>query len=387
MARMAAFHLTVVANKEIEAAFRQHFGARRVAYNKCLEVVKDALDARQKDDSVIVPWSRFDLINAFNAWKRSEQAGRRFAVDRSGQATLVDQGLSWRSEVCAQVFEEGAQDLGRALAAFSAARRGERREVGFPHFQKLGRNDSFRLRNKVSKNGRHTIRVGEQNPRSVTLPVIGAVPVREDTRRLRRLLREGPQGKPRGRICYATVAVKNGRFVLTLTCELADFHEKRRHASEQRSFIGIDRGLSSLLVLGDANRNELGRIAPPKHLDQELVKIRRQSRACSRKVLGSSNRKKAARRLARLHAKVVNRRADFTHRISSEIAKSHGALCLEQLAVGNLTKNRHLSRAIGDAAWGELANQLSYKARWYGATLHIAPRFFPSTRTCSSWVS
>jgi putative transposase len=81
---------------------------------------------------------------------------------------------------------------------------------------------------------------------------------------------------------------------------------------------------------------------------------------------------------------VANRRRDFTHRISSTIAKTHGAICIEDLAVKNLVKNRHLARSIYDAAWGELSSQLRYKAAWYGATLLVAPRFFASTKTCSS---
>jgi putative transposase len=48
-----------------------------------------------------------------------------------------------------------------------------------------------------------------------------------------------------------------------------------------------------------------------------------------------------------------------------------------------MVKNRHLTRAISDARWGTFARQLAYKADWYGAALVTAPRFFPSTKTCS----
>jgi putative transposase len=86
--------------------------------------------------------------------------------------------------------------------------------------------------------------------------------------------------------------------------------------------------------------------------------LARASRSLSRKVPGSANRTKAIARLGRLHGRVANRRRDFTHRISSTIAKTHGAICIEDLAVKNLVKNRHLARSIYDAAWGELASQL-----------------------------
>jgi putative transposase len=69
------------------------------------------------------------LINAFNRWKTSESAGRVFVVAPDGTTTKLVIGLSWRTEVCAQVFEEAAIDLSRGLARY--AQRGDRR-VGFP---------------------------------------------------------------------------------------------------------------------------------------------------------------------------------------------------------------------------------------------------------------
>jgi putative transposase len=393
MARLAAFRFTALDNPRLAEEVRRHIGARRFAYNRCLEAVKGKLDQRRARPDVEVLWSGYSLINWWNGWKRSEDAGCRFAVDSSGRAESVDAGLSWRNEVCAQVFEEAAVDLGRALAAFSASKKGTRRgeRVGFPHFQKKGKGgESFRLRNKVSRTGHHDIRVGEKGPRSLTLPVIGTVAVREDTRRLRRMLRPRADGTTRARICSATVSLRRGRIVVTLTCELADLHEEMRHRSEEapRSFVGVDRGLSHLVVVAGSDRSEWGRIDPPRHLVAAGPALARASRSLSRKVPGSANRTKARARLGRLHARVANRRHDFTHRLSSQIAKTHGAICMEDLAVKNLVKNHHLARSISDAAWGELGSQLRYKAEWYGAILVVAPRFFASTKTCSScgWV-
>ncbi len=394
MARMAAFRFTARDDPVLEGNVRRHIGARRLAYNRCLESVKDKLDERRTRPDVEVPWSGFSLINWWNLWKRSEDAGRRFAVDSSGRAELVDAGLLWRNEVCAQVFEEAAVDLGRALAAFSASKKGTRRgeRVGFPHFQKKGQGpESFRLRNKISPRGRSSIRLGEAGPRTLSLPVIGPVALREDTRRLRRLLRPGSDGAPRARICSATVTLRRGRIVVTLTCELADLHPEMRHRSDNEassSFVGVDRGLSHLVVVAGSDRVEWGRVDPPRHLVAAGPAIARASRSLSRKVPGSANRTKARARLGRLHTRVANRRNDFTHRISTQIAKTHGAICIEDLAVKNMVKNHHLARSIYDAAWGQLASQLRYKADWYGATLVVAPRFFASTKTCSScgWV-
>ena len=66
-----------------EQALSRHAGASRFAYNQSLRLVTDALAANRDDPSVPVPWSGFDLINAFNAWKRTEEAGRVFVVARA----------------------------------------------------------------------------------------------------------------------------------------------------------------------------------------------------------------------------------------------------------------------------------------------------------------
>jgi putative transposase len=112
----------------------RHAGASRFAYNQCLRLVTDALASKRADSQAKVPWSGFDLINAFNAWKRSEAAGRIFVAAPDSILTMQSTGLGWRHEVSAQVFEEAAVDLGRALTAYGQAKSGKRKgqKVGFP---------------------------------------------------------------------------------------------------------------------------------------------------------------------------------------------------------------------------------------------------------------
>ena len=381
MSRMTSFRFTVVDDPVLNAVFARHAGAARFAYNQCLRAVKDALDAKRSDPAVRVPWSGFDLINHFNAWKRSEAAGRTWAVDSAGVATLVEVGLAWRGEISAQVFEEAAVDLGRGLDAFSRSKAGERRgrPSGFPAFKRKGRTrGSFRIRNKISggrptvrvgvDDGERTRRVGRGHPRSITLPVIGAVKVVEDTRRLRRLLRPSSDGTPRARVWFATVSRHRSRWVITLNVEAPDLHPARRHpqrdGAERRGFVGIDRGLSAWLVAACSDGSELLRRQAPRALARALPKLRRISRKASRKQPHSLNRRKADGRLHRVHARIFDQRRYAT--------------------IANLVRNRHLARPIADAAWGELFRQLSYKATWYGSQLTVAPRWFPSSKTCSN---
>ena len=381
------------------ALFTRHAGASRFAYNQCLGFVTAALNAKATDPSVVVPWSGFDLINIFNSWKRSEAAGRIFIAAQDGSVTKEVTGLAWRHEVSAQVFEEAAVDLGRALAAYEQSRTGKRKghRVGFPKRKRRGRcRDSFRLRNKQSKSGSFSIRVGEDHPRSVTLPTIGTVRVHDDTRRLRRLLRpvmhtDLESGEPvvrsQAKVLFATISRHGARWYVSLNVQAPDFHPQRRHsplpATDHGGFVGVDRGLAAFAVVARSNGAEVGRFESPKPLQRHMVALRRQSRVVSRAQTGSRNRARAVRRLSRRQARIADARRSFLHEVSIQLVKTHDRLCLEDLAVANLVRNKHLARAIGDAAWSEFARQLDYKAAWFGAELVVCDRWFPSTKTCS----
>jgi putative transposase len=88
------------------ALLARHAGASRFTYNQSLRLVTDALAAAQAGLSVTVPWSEFDLIKAFNAWKISESAGRVFVVAPDGTATKTVTGLPWRHQVSAQALRK-----------------------------------------------------------------------------------------------------------------------------------------------------------------------------------------------------------------------------------------------------------------------------------------
>ena len=172
MARHTTFRFCLDPTVGQQEALARHAGAARFAFNQCLRTVKTAINARRADLDVEIPWTGFDLINSFNGWKKTEAAGRVITVDAGGVAEVVVTGLPWRGQVCQQVFEESAVDLGKGLKAWSDSRSGKRKgkRIGFPRFKKkAGDVPSFRLRNKHPKNARPAIRVGDHNrPRSVT---------------------------------------------------------------------------------------------------------------------------------------------------------------------------------------------------------------------------
>jgi hypothetical protein len=148
----------------------------------------------------LVPWSGFDPINAFNSWKKTDAAGRTFAVDTDGVIEIRVTGLAWRTEVCQQVFEEAAVDCGRALAAWADSRVGKRsgRRVGFPRFKQ--------------KNTRWTV-VGEPKCRSCRI-ALGSPSPCQAVERPRWL------GRCRSRIVGGMVAVADRWYPSSQICSL-----------------------------------------------------------------------------------------------------------------------------------------------------------------------
>jgi putative transposase len=385
MTRHTTFRFCLDPTVEQYEVLSRHAGASRFAFNQCLRLVKTALTRRKADPAVEVPWTGFDLINAFNEWKKTEDAGRVFTIDSDGVGEVTVTGLAWRREVCQQAFEEAAVDLGKGLAAWSDSRSGKRasKRVGFPRFKKkTGDIPSFRLRNKHPKGKPAAIRVGEHHrPRSITLPGIGPIGVHDDTRRLRRMLT-----KNRAKILFATISHHGGRWWIALNVEAADLHPNHQHptsSDEPGGWVGVDRGLSAFLVAATADGTEVTRISDaPKALAAGMKHQRRLSKSLSRKKKGSHHRKDAAARLGRHHHRVANVRRHFLHQVSGELVKIHDRLVIETLNVHGMLANHRLARAISDAGWSEFARLLTYKQAWRGGQLIEADRWYPSTRLC-----
>jgi IS605 OrfB family transposase len=146
---------------------------------------------------------------------------------------------------------------------------------------------------------------------------------------------------------------------------------------------GIDLGVKTLLTAVD----HLGRVitvAGPKPLRTSVRRLRRASRAQSRKVKGSANRRKATARLARVHARVANVRADALHKATTELASRYETVVIEDLNVTGMISNRKLARAVSDQGFGTARRMLGYKTAREGGTLIVTDRWYPSSKTCSA---
>lgn len=120
-----------------------------------------------------------------------------------------------------------------------------------------------------------------------------------------------------------------------------------------------------------------------KRLTRTQRDLARSPRPRTKGEASGSNRLKKLVKLNRIYTRISNIRNDFTHKLSSALARSHKAIAVEDLNVKGMMRNHRLSRAIGDASFADFLTKLAYKCKLYGTELIVANRFYPSTKTCS----
>lgn len=163
-----------------------------------------------------------------------------------------------------------------------------------------------------------------------------------------------------------------GRYFVSCLCE---FEPTLLPVTDKK--VGIDVGIKDLFVTSDGFKS-----GNPRHTAKHAAKLAKYQRRLAKKKLGSKNRLKAKRKVARVHAKISDCRLDNLHKLSRRLVNENQVICAENLAVKNMVKNPKLARHIADASWGEFTRQLKYKADWAGRVYVEIDRFFPSSKRC-----
>ena len=145
------------------------------------------------------------------------------------------------------------------------------------------------------------------------------------------------------------------------------------------SAVGIDARITSLVALSTGER-----VTNPKHERRDRKRLALAQRRLARKSKGSNNRAKARVKVARVHARITDRRRDHLHELTTRLVRENQTIVIEDLAVRNMVRNHSLARAISDAAWSEMRSMLSYKCEWYGRDLVVVDRWYPSSKMCSA---
>ncbi|MFV8142164.1 RNA-guided endonuclease InsQ/TnpB family protein [Mycolicibacterium senegalense] len=158
--------------------------------------------------------------------------------------------------------------------------------------------------------------------------------------------------------------------------------------------IGVDIGVNHLAALSDGTL-----VDNPRHLRRARGQLCRAQRALARTEKGSQRRRQAAARVGRLHHEVAERRASTLHELTKQLATGWHTVAIEDLNVAGMTRSARgtaeqpgrnvkakagLNRSILDVSPGELRRQLEYKTRWYGSSIALCDRWFPSSQTCSA---
>ncbi|MEU1898869.1 RNA-guided endonuclease TnpB family protein [Nocardiopsis dassonvillei] len=328
-----------MARKSVKRAFRYRFyptdaqaaelsrtfGCVRLVYNRALAEHTAAWNTEQRRLSYT------DSSAALTVWKRTEE-------------------LAFLTEVSCVPLQQTLRHLHTAFRNFFD------RRAKYPRFKSKKKS---RASAEYTRSG-FRYRGGQLTLAKMTVPldVVWSRPLPEGAR-------------------PSTVTVSRdtaGRWFVSLLCE-----DTITSAQATRVVVGVDAGITSVVTLSTGEK-----VANPRHEQRDRAKLARAQRALSRKAKGSTNRDKARRKVARVHARITDRRRDFLHKLSTRLVRENQVVVIEDLAVRNLVKNRRLARAISDAAWRELRTMLEYKCAWHGRDLVVVDRFLPSSKACST---
>lgn len=327
---LRAYKTELDPNNKQRTALVQHAGVARFVYNW-------ALADRIERHNAGIPTNMYEQKRRFNALKKEQ--------------------FPWVYDVAYTATDSAFANCDRAFQNFFRRTKAGKKDVGFPKFKArkhgLG---SFTLRGCIHvKNN------------EIQLPRIGEVRLKEN----------GYLPISNVKVLSANISERVAHWFVSLQIEEPD----KTNNQAGISVIGVDMGVKVLATCSDGKMFE-----NPKSLyrfEKQLAHIQRE---LYRRQKGSKNRAKTRLKIAKLHYKIANIRRFALHEVSHylTVKAKPGIVVLEDLNVVGMLQNRHLSKAIADASFGELRRQLEYKCQWYGVGLIIADRFYPSSKTCSS---
>lgn len=229
-------------------------------------------------------------------------------------------------------------------------------KLGRPSFKKRGSNDSFRIPGQKCGSKQIDLEAGK-----IKLPKMTQIKMVVDRKFT---------GTPKSVTVSKNKA--NQYFVSILVEEELELKQNTGRS------IGIDLGLTHLCIMSNGMK-----IENPRWFRETQSKLKKAQRHLSRKTKGSNRYNRQRIKVAKIYQKISNQRNFVYHNLSTWLVSNYDTVCLENLAVKNMVKNKKLSKSISDASWSILVGMIAYKSNWYGKTFQKIDRFYPSSKTCS----
>ena len=268
------------------------------------------------------------------------------AFDLVKQLPELKKELPWLKEVNSQSLQQAIQNMDIAFKKFFKG-------AGFPKFKKKSNKGSFSIpQNVIVENG------------------LLIIPKFKEGIKIK--LHRPTQGT----IKSATISVTpTGKYFVSILCDTKTDAPTKVPIKENTT-IGVDLGIKDFAITSEGEVFE-----NPKYLRKAQSKLKYVQRKYSK-----NKGKRTKKKLVKLHEKVVNKRKDFLHKVSTQLIRENQTICLETLAVKNMVKNHNLAQAISDVSWSTFVSMLEYKAEWYGKNILRIGQFAPSSKTCSCGV-
>ena len=315
-----AYRFRLYPNKEQTELLAKHFGCARFVYNYFLNQRKEQYQFTGKSDNF------YAQEKALTELKKQEE-------------------MIWLKEVNAQSLQYALRCLDSAYTNFFKKR------AKFPSFKSKHSKNSFTVPQRASIAGGRLF-----------------VPkFREGIKcRVHRTIK--------GRIGKVTISkTPSGKYFASVFTE----EEYETPFEKTNKSVGVDLGLKDLLVTSEGETFKNNR-----HTRRYEHKLATAQRHLSRKKKGSRGYENQRLKVARLHEKISNCRADYLHKCSISLVRKYDVICIEDLNVKGMMKNHYLSKSIADASWGTFVFMLTYKAEWNDKKVVKIDRFFPSSQTC-----
>jgi putative transposase len=196
-----------------------------------------------------------------------------------------------------------------------------------------------------------------------------------------------------GKINSVTISRRADRWFASVQLELPDSSTLKRPLKEKS--VGIDLGIHHFAVTSDGlkfpNTHPLGKLLRKLKLAQR--QLSKKARGVLEKLGDATFQEKGIalslsknyqkQKVAKIHAKIYNRRTDYLHKLTTYFATNYTEIHIEDLNVLGMIKNHNLALALTDVGMGRFREMLTYKTKDLGTNLVKVGRFFGSSKICS----